>query len=91
MWIKTTRDLGQLLRDERERRNWTQVEMAQQLGTSRHSVLRLETGRPVGADIVLRAASLLGLVVDIRHPDRHPTVEVPTVDVDAIIDRARRK
>lgn len=90
MWIKTARDFGAVIEEARKRRGWTQPELAEAVGTSRHSVLRLEAGRPVGVDVALRALRALALEMEV-HPMTEPQGETDgSVSIDEIVDRARR-
>ena len=91
MWTRTARDLGAVIEDARKGRRWTQSQLAEAVGTSRHSILRLEAGRPVGVEIALRALRALALELEIR-PAEGPGIRSATdVDVNEIVARARSR
>jgi transcriptional regulator with XRE-family HTH domain len=55
-------ELGARLRRHRIRRNLTQQDLAHEAGVSVDTVKRLESGRAIGTDNLLRALRVLGLV-----------------------------
>jgi len=66
MIVRTARDLGAAVRDERLRHGWTQAELAGQIGTSRQWVISFERGKPVAeVGLVLKALAALGVAADI--------------------------
>lgn len=91
MWIKTARDFGAVIEEARKKRGWTQPELAEAVGTSRHSILRLEAGRPVGIDIALRTLRALALEMDLRPIADSLDGLGEGVNIDDIINRARGK
>jgi y4mF family transcriptional regulator len=67
MKIRNVRDLGLLLRQERQRRGWSQADLAHRIGASRHWVIEMERGKPtVELALVLKAISALNLICDVR-------------------------
>jgi len=57
----TMSELGRLLRKKREMRGWTQAHLASLIGTSRATVVQLESGKPnLRAEIMLNAIRALG-------------------------------
>lgn len=69
MLVRTARDVGKLIRAARKAKGWTQARLAGELGSTQKWVSQIENGRP-GADLdrVLRALSLLGVILDARLP-----------------------
>lgn len=69
MLVRTARDIGKLIRAARKAKGWTQARLARELGSTQKWVSQIENGRP-GADLdrVLRALSLLGVILDARLP-----------------------
>jgi y4mF family transcriptional regulator len=66
MNVRTARDLGLLLRRARERRQWSQAELAHAIGVSRHWVLAVEKGKPSAeVGLVLSALAALDLSIDV--------------------------
>lgn len=68
MVIRSTSDLGRLIRERRREAGFTIVEAARLAGVSRRLLLELERGRRrnVGAAAVFRILELLGLRVDVQ-------------------------
>lgn len=58
----TLTELGGRLRQHRIRRDLTQRDLAHEAGLSVDTVKRLESGRPIGTDNLLRALRVLGLL-----------------------------
>lgn len=96
MLIRTTKELGLLLRDRRRAMGLSQQDLASRLGVSRSWLIDVEHGKPRTAiGLVLRALRAVGVTLHVRTgPDRDiATRQRPTrsADVDAIIERARRR
>jgi transcriptional regulator with XRE-family HTH domain len=67
MQIRSTLDLGTLVRDRRREIGWSQTELARRIGTSRSWVSEVENGKAgVEAGLALKALLALGLVLDVR-------------------------
>jgi DNA-binding transcriptional regulator YiaG len=59
--IETKLTMTRALRELRERKNVTQVELARRMGTSQSRVAKIEAGDPtVSVDLILRALFSLG-------------------------------
>ncbi|HKP75620.1 MAG TPA: helix-turn-helix domain-containing protein [Longimicrobiaceae bacterium] len=73
MLITAPGELGQLIRDQRNRLGISQQALALAVGVSRHWVIALERGN-AGAELglVLRALSAVGLRMDLRAPGAGP-------------------
>ncbi len=94
MNLRTARDLGLLIRDERRRQGLDQKILAQRVGVSRQWLIDAEKGKPGAAvGLVLRTLNALGLAVRVEVPgevrERSP-FSGALVDIDAVIDQARR-
>ncbi len=96
MLVRTAREIGLLIRDQRRRAHLSQRELAARLGVSRQWIVEVERGKPRAAlDLVLRTLSALGVHLDVSQRAR-PSVALiepastANVDLDAVIDRARR-
>jgi HTH-type transcriptional regulator / antitoxin HipB len=99
MRIRTPADLGGLIRDYRTKLGFDQKSLAQKVGVSRQWIVDVEKGKagaPIG--LLLRTIGALGIALDAEK--ENPTkpidkslsssAEAP-VDVDSIVDSARRK
>lgn len=60
--LRTVRDIGALIRSERENAGWTQAQLAQRVGVSRLWISEVERGK-AGANLgsVLRTFAVLGV------------------------------
>ena len=96
--LRTPADIGALLRARRRELNIDQATLAENIGVSRLWVSQIERGKP-GANLglVMRALSAVGIALtgiegSLSGKSAAPgTIWVPTIDIDAIIDRARDK
>ena len=69
MDVRNSADLGLALRRSREKRGWSQAELARRIGASRHWVLAAEKGKPSAEmGLVLKALAALGLAVEVSDP-----------------------
>jgi HTH-type transcriptional regulator / antitoxin HipB len=94
MQIRTAKDIGALIRDQRKKQKLDQAELAEKVGVNRRWVLEVERGKP-GAEIglVLKTLDALGLTLSIEGeaaPRRRGGREIEPVDIDAIIENAKR-
>lgn len=65
MFVRTTREIGLLVRDRRREVGLTQAQLAEQVGASREWVRLLESGRPrLDLGLTLRALNAVGIVLD---------------------------
>lgn len=83
MIITSSWDLGRAVRRGRQRRGWSQDQVAGRAGVSRQWIVALEGGKPrVELDAVLRTLAALDLAIDlVEAPPLHGVV-----DLDAIAD-----
>lgn len=67
MLIRTAQDIGHLIRAARQAQQWSQSQLAAEIGSTQKWVSQIENGRP-GADLdrVLRALVALGVTLDGR-------------------------
>lgn len=89
MIIRTTKELGQLLRDHRSRRGLTQAQLADLVGVSRKWIIDLEGGkRTTDLSLVLLTINALELELD-AHPRKKRTGK-SNIDVDEIVARSQQ-
>jgi transcriptional regulator with XRE-family HTH domain len=66
MLARTFRDIGAIVRERRRLLGWTQVELADRVGTRRQWVINLEAGRTAtDTGLLLRTLDALGLHLEI--------------------------
>ena len=93
MYVRTPRDLGLIIRENRRRLGLGQAELAQRVGVSRQWLLGVEKGkRRVDAALLLKTLTALGLSLDVRD-DRATQAQQASrgVDIDAVVAAARRR
>jgi HTH-type transcriptional regulator/antitoxin HipB len=94
MQIRTAKDIGALIRDQRKNQKLDQAELAKKIGVNRRWVLEVERGKPrAEIGLVLKALDALGLTLSIEREAaarRRAGGEIESVDIDAIIENARR-
>lgn len=94
MQVRTAKDIGTLIRDQRKRQKLGQADLADKVGVSRRWVLEVEHGKPrAEIGLVLKALDALGLTVSVGGDDagdRRNSTEIETVDIDAIIEKAKK-
>jgi HTH-type transcriptional regulator/antitoxin HipB len=60
--IKTVSGLGMLVKDQRKKLGWSQIQLAQRAGVSRLWIGNLEKGKPsLEIDLVFRSLRALGI------------------------------
>jgi HTH-type transcriptional regulator / antitoxin HipB len=65
MFVRTTREIGLLVRERRLQTGLTQSQLAEQVGASREWVRLLESGRPrLDLGLTLRALNALGIMLN---------------------------
>lgn len=86
MVIKTPKEIGLLVRDQRKARGWTQDVFAQRLGVSRLWVLQLEQGKSTAQiGLVLRALNELDVPVQVDLSPKDRSKPPGGIDLDSII------
>ena len=93
--IRTPVELGAVIRDVRERHNWTQTDLAQRANVTRQWVIRMEKGRHDKAEIglVLAVLNVLGVPLYAGGPPEPAErlvghIEGAPVDLDTVINMA---
>jgi HTH-type transcriptional regulator/antitoxin HipB len=92
MQVKTTNDIGSLIRDRRTQLRWSQEELATRVGVSRLWLVQLEKGKPTAQiGLVLRTLKELGLTLDASAPSATGPrrTDAGAIDLDRIIQSAR--
>ena len=86
MQLRTPRDVGLALRDQRRKLKLDQDQLAKQIGVSRKWLIDVEKGK-AGAELglVLRAFTALRLGLTLNDM----AASSPSSDIDNVIDRAR--
>lgn len=90
MIVRNPSALGAVIRDRRRELKLEQKALAEKVGVSRHWVMDVEKGKS-GAEVglVFRALRVLGIVLNAT-PAPAPTKADLSVDIDAIIEAARK-
>ena len=98
MRIRTPTDLGALIRDYRNRLGLDQKSLAEKVGVSRQWIVEVEKGKPrAEIGLLLRTISVLGIALDAETTPKEPKEKNAShavdahVDIDFIVDSARRK
>jgi HTH-type transcriptional regulator / antitoxin HipB len=89
--IRSPRDLGLRLRERRKELGLTQAELGSRVGATRFWVMDVERGKPgVELELVLRAATALGMSLDLEPADAGARVPqpagLPRTDLAAMLD-----
>ena len=89
MFLRTSTDIGHLVREQRKKRGWTQAIFAKRLSVSRLWVVQLEQGKEtLQLGLVLRALNELEMPIQIHlsSPTRTTKPEsLPSIDLDEVI------
>ena len=90
--LRTSSDIGALIRARRRELGLGQVELAAMAGVSRLWINQLEGGKPgAGLGLVLRTLAVLGIELsESGHESDPQSPDVVTPDINAIIDNARK-
>jgi len=90
MIVRSPAALGAVIRDRRRELGLEQRTLAEKVGVSRHWVMDVERGRP-GAEVglVFRALRVLGIVLNAGPAPAGPK-DRPKIDLDELIDAARK-
>lgn len=73
MIIRTPREIGLLVRDQRRAKGLTQAELAERAGSSREWIRFLESGKQsLELGLTLRALSALGIALDANIENADP-------------------
>ncbi|MBM4264408.1 MAG: helix-turn-helix transcriptional regulator [Deltaproteobacteria bacterium] len=94
MQIRTAKDIGALIRDQRKKQRLGQAELAKKVGVNRRWVLEVERGKPrAEIGLILKTLDALGLSLSVESgvaARRRSGREIQSVDIDAIIENAKR-
>jgi HTH-type transcriptional regulator/antitoxin HipB len=89
MRLRTARDIGALLRERRRQLGLTQTALAERVGVSRLWVSEMEQGKArAELGLVLRALEAVGVRLLV---DERPDDGVAVLDIDQIVERARKR
>jgi len=93
MLVRTSSDLGAVIRDRRKQLKLDQAAFAKKIGVSRQWVIDVEKGHArAELGLVLRAINALNIQLD-ASPEQGSQVKhrrADPVDIDAIISKARK-
>lgn len=94
MQIRTTKEIGALIRHQRKNQKLGQAELAKKVGVNRRWVLEVERGKPrAEIGLILKTLEALGVALSIEGKAairRRGSREIESVDIDAIIDSTKR-
>ena len=92
MLIRTSSDLGAVIRDRRKRLKLDQSSFAKRIGVSRQWVIEVEHGHArAELGLVLRALDALGIRLDANGGQPHsPGSEKSAVDINSIVAKAKK-
>lgn len=92
MLIRTSADLGAIIRDRRKRLKLDQSTLAKRIGVSRQWVIEIEHGHPrAELGLVLRALDALNIHLDASsEPANGRGSARPAIDIDAILAKAKK-
>lgn len=92
--LKTSAEIGALIRARRRAMKLTQAQLAEIVGVSRLWINQAERGKPgAGMGLVLRTLVVVGVNLSWSVPgdDRNPEGPRPPSDIDRILEDARGK
>ena len=92
MQVRTAKDIGTFIRDQRKRQKLNQATLASLIGVNRRWVMEVERGKPrAEIGLVLKALETLGLSLSVDRRDvPGPTANaLDIVDIDAIVRNAK--
>jgi HTH-type transcriptional regulator/antitoxin HipB len=94
MRIRTPLEFGLVIREKRRQRKLSQAELARKVGVSRQWIVGVERGKSRSElGLVLQTLNVLdiSLSVDVERP--HPTSDdtIEPVDIDAVVEAAKRR
>jgi HTH-type transcriptional regulator / antitoxin HipB len=91
MRIRTPRELGAVLRDERRKLRLSQVDLSEKANVSRKWIVEMENGKArAELVLVLRALGALGLALTVERETETKRKRNAGVDIDAIVAAARK-
>jgi HTH-type transcriptional regulator / antitoxin HipB len=91
MFVRTPADLGVVIRDRRKQLKLDQAAFAKRIGVSRQWVIEIEHGHArAELGLVLRALDALSIRLDATTTDQANLRGSGTIDVDAIVRKAKK-
>ncbi|MFB6418685.1 MULTISPECIES: helix-turn-helix domain-containing protein [Bradyrhizobium] len=93
MLVRTSTDLGAIIRDRRKRLKLDQSSFAKRIGVSRQWVIEVEHGHArAELGLVLRALDALGISLDANSEQSNSrSSEKSGVDINAIVAKAKKR
>jgi HTH-type transcriptional regulator / antitoxin HipB len=94
MVIRTSHDLGALIRDRRTKMGLDQLSVAKRAGTSRKWLVEMEKGKPRAAiGLILRTLRVLDINLEVNGSTRHRRRKVSpsSIDIDQHLDNLRKE
>ncbi len=89
MNIISVKDLAGLIKQERKKRGWTQVELAQRSGVSRDWIIGLEQAKPsVELALVLRTLKALNLPLAVQ-PSTQAPLDHNVINLNEILKQSK--
>lgn len=92
MHIRTAKEIGTYIRDQRKRQKLDQATLASRVGVNRRWVTEVERGKPrAEIELVLKALEALGLRLSVGSQDLpSPAAEaLENVDINEIVRKAK--
>lgn len=92
MHVRTAKEIGMFIRDQRKRQKLDQATLALRIGVNRRWVMEVERGKPrAEIGLVLKALEALGLSLSVDRDDLPGSTAnaLDTVDIDAIVRKAK--
>ena len=92
MRVRTAKEIGTFIRDQRKRQKLDQATLASLVGVNRRWVMEVERGKPrAEIDLVLKTLEALGLnlSVDRDNVPNSTATGLDIVDIDAIVRKAK--
>jgi HTH-type transcriptional regulator/antitoxin HipB len=94
MRIRTPLEFGLVIREKRRQRKLSQAELARKVGVSRQWIVGVERGKSRSElGLVLQTLNVLdiSLSVDVERPPPASDATIEPVDIDAVIEAAKRR
>ena len=92
MHVRTAKEIGTFIRDQRKRQKLDQATLASLIGVNRRWVMEVERGKPrAEIGLVLKALAALGLSLSVHRDDISGSSAnaLDTVDIDEIVRKAK--
>ena len=92
MHVRTAKEIGTFIRDQRKRQKLDQATLASLIGVNRRWVMEVERGKPrAEIGLVLKALAALGLSLSVHRDDMSGSSAnaLDSVDIDAIVRKAK--